>query len=245
MTDDSTLESESTEEAQPEKAQGKHARDVFELLATILLALAAVSTAWAGFESAKWGGVQATNFSQAGAARTESVRASTLAGQQATIDVTTFFAWLGAVVDEADRGVIESPSSAAEYEPTPETLSGFTFTRFRGEFGPAVEAWLALNPFGDDSAPPTPFAMEEYELEAQVESDRLQSAADQKASDAGDANQTSDNYVLTAVLFATALFFAAISTQLVRPLYRTATLAVGALMFLGTTSYILSLPIEI
>lgn len=118
-------------------------REVFELLSTILLALAAIATALAGFQSAKWGGVQATNFSQAGAARTESVRFSTLAGQEAQVDITTFLSWLDKVVADIDSGAILEPTAASEYEPTPATLSGFTFARFREEFGPAVDAWLA------------------------------------------------------------------------------------------------------
>jgi hypothetical protein len=59
----------------------------FELLEAVLLAIAAVLTAWAGFQSTKWSGVQADSYSRAGAARTESVRASTTAGQLTAIDV--------------------------------------------------------------------------------------------------------------------------------------------------------------
>ncbi|MGA7758377.1 MAG: hypothetical protein WCA90_12325 [Ilumatobacteraceae bacterium] len=223
----------------------RDAGDLFELLATVLLALAAVSTAWAGFQSAKWGGVQATNFSQAGAARTESVRFSTLAGQQSSVDVTTFFNWLEAVVDDIDRGDIEAPTDATTYQPTAQTLSGFTYERFRDEFRPAVDAWLATNPFIEDGAPATPFQMDEYRLAADEESERLLLAAEDRASDAGDANQTSDNYVLTAVLFASALFFAALSSKLVRARFKTASLVIAATVFLGTTIYVLSLPIEI
>lgn len=58
-----------------------------------MLAIATVLTARAGFQAAKWSGVQAINFNEAGANRTESARASTTAGQLGTIDVTTWLTW--------------------------------------------------------------------------------------------------------------------------------------------------------
>ena len=60
--------------------------DRVELLATIIMALAAIFTAWAAFQSAKWSGEQATSFSKAGATRTESTRFDTRAGQLTSID---------------------------------------------------------------------------------------------------------------------------------------------------------------
>ena len=48
-----------------------------EVIATVILALATLATAWSGYQSARWGGEQSTKFSQAGALRTESTRAST------------------------------------------------------------------------------------------------------------------------------------------------------------------------
>ena len=42
-----------------------------ELLATILLAIAAVATAWSSYQSSRWSGVQAIDFSHANAARVE------------------------------------------------------------------------------------------------------------------------------------------------------------------------------
>ena len=220
-------------------------RDTFELLSTILLALAAILTAWAGFQAAKWGGVQASNTAQAGAARTESVRFSTLAGQQTTIDVTTFLNWLNAVVGDLESGDIETPETASAYEPTPGTVSGFLFLRFRDEFSPAVDAWLDTNPFASDDAPPSPFDMPEYQLAAGDEASRLEIEAAEKTELAAEANQNGDNYVISAVLFAAALFFAALSGKLTKARYKSAALIVATLVFLGTIIYIFTLPIEV
>ena len=51
----------------------------FELMEAIVVAIAALLTAWAAFQATKWSGVQADDYSRAGAARTESTKASTRA----------------------------------------------------------------------------------------------------------------------------------------------------------------------
>ncbi|MEK8228674.1 hypothetical protein NKG05_25750 [Oerskovia sp. M15] len=111
-----------------------------ELVAAVLLSIATVMTAWSAFQSARWGGEMATSYSAAGAARTESNRASTLAGQQTIIDVQLFTDWLSALDEE------QGPGAAPGYVPDPETYSGFLYARFREEFKPAVEAWVAQDP---------------------------------------------------------------------------------------------------
>ena len=68
-----------------------------ELAATIVLSFAVVLTAWSAFESGKWSGVQAIKFSEAGAARIESARLDTLAGQLTQLDIAVFSDWSAAV----------------------------------------------------------------------------------------------------------------------------------------------------
>ena len=177
-----------------------------ELIAVIIMALAAIFTAWAAFQSAKWSGEQATSFSQAGAARTESTRFDTRAGQEAGVDVAIFTSWLTALNADVNAGLIEFDNTQV-YQPTDGTLSGFLFERVRPEFEPAFDAWLVLYAADRLTAPPTPFAMEEYVLANAVEADHLQTVADGFADDAGKANQNSDDYVLTVVAFALVLFF--------------------------------------
>ena len=82
---------------------GFQTSDRVELVSTIVLAVAVIFTAWSAFQSAKWGGIQSIRFSEAGAARTESVRLSTLAGQQAQIDATLFVDWITAWHGRRDR----------------------------------------------------------------------------------------------------------------------------------------------
>ncbi len=184
-----------------------------ESIASIVLAVAVVLTAWAAFQAGKWGGEQSIQFSVAGASRTESTRADTRGGQRAQIDVSMYTDFVAAYFDEAARGVVE-PYDGTSFTPTPETVSGFLYQRFRPEFRPAMDAWLATDPAGNPDAPSTPFEMSEYQVADFAEAERLIVIADQAAIDARSANQTGDNYVLTAVLFAAVLFFSGIASKL-------------------------------
>jgi len=214
-----------------------------ELAATIVLSFAVVLTAWSAFEAAKWGGVQATRFSEAAAARTESVRLDTLAGQQAQLDIAVFMEWSAALADDVVSGLIAPPSTT--YEPDTGTRSGFLFVRIRPEFRTLIDDWLAKSPTTNPDAPATPFEMDGYQNERAAEADRLRTRADQLAADARTANQNGDNYVLTAVLFAAVLFFAGVTTKVVSERNRlilfgtsVTTLVIGMLI-------VFSLPIEI
>lgn len=177
-----------------------------DLIITLIMALAAVGTAWAGFESTKWSGQQANSYASAGALRTESTSRATQAGQEKIIDLIAFTQWIGAVSQE----LAADPKAYANglYRPRPDTLSGFLYRRFRSEFRPAIDAWIAMKPLSNPDAPPTPFAMPQYVVASDAESDRLAQQADEASADAQTANELSDNYVLTAVFFALVLFFA-------------------------------------
>ena len=198
-----------------------------ELFATILLAVAAVATAWSSYQSARWSGVQAIDFSNANAARVESTRASTEAGQLAQVDVITFTQWVDA------------------YAAKDQKLADFYFERFRSEFKPAVKAWVKLRPLTNAKAPPTPFSMPNYRLAASARAERLHAKADAASADARESNQRSDNYVLAVVLFAAALFFAGISTKISSPRHKLWIIGLGYVIFLGTLAWVATFPVTI
>ncbi|MEA2022877.1 MAG: hypothetical protein U9N79_01155 [Actinomycetota bacterium] len=184
-----------------------------ESIASIVLAIAVVLTAWAAFQAGKWGGEQSIQFSVAGASRTESTRADTRGGQLAQIDVAMYIDFVTAFVDDVGSRRIPRYDGST-FTPTEGTLSGFLYERFREEFRPAMDAWLATDPVGNPDAPATPFDMTEYQVAEFAEAQRLVEIADEAAVDARTANQNGDNYVLTAVLFATVLFFSGIASKL-------------------------------
>jgi len=214
-----------------------------ELALVVMMALAAVGTAWAGFQSAKWSGVQTIDFARASAARTESSRASTRAGQLTNQDVVTFTQWVTALGDE-NR---EDPSKIANgaYRPAPHLASGFLFDRFRDEFKPAVRAWLATKPLLNEHAPRTPFAMPEYKLADNAKAARLLAAAEHDADLAARANQRSDNYVLTVVLLALVLFFGSVTQRVTEPRSRNTMFVLTAVALVGAVVLLAVYPVQL
>lgn len=202
-------------------------RNRVELLATLLLALAAVATAWSTYQGARWRGEQAVQTSKATAAHIESSEVSTRAGQLTQIDVATFTQWVDATV-------------AGNSE-----LAGFYERRFRDEFRPAFDAWLATQPLTDPDAPLTPFAMPDYKLAEADRASRVNREAGEHADAAGAANRNADEYLLAVVMFATALFFAALSGKLRTRVAREVLLSLGAVMFLGTVAWLATFPVSI
>lgn len=216
-----------------------------ELVAALLLAMAAVTTAWAAFQSTKWSGVQADSYSQASAARLESTRASTEAGQLSVVDVNTFTSWVAALSAEERDGVSNGLRPDGTYTPQPGTESGFLYERFRDEFRPAVEAWLAARPLANAAAPRTPFAMPEYRLEARDRSADLEQQAEDFVALARVANQNGDNYVLMTIMFALVLLFAGISTNLDNPRAQQLLVVAAVIVFVIGAVIVATFPKEI
>ncbi len=212
--------------AEPSLAGERVTAGTVELVATVLLAVAAVATAWSSYEASRWSGEQSIAFSASNAARVNASRASARADQQTQIDVSTFIAWADAY---ASKNTL---------------LSDFYFHRFRTEFRPAVTAWIATRPLENEDAPLTPFAMPQYRLAERAKAAALDAEALHQTDIAKRNNQRSDNYVLAVVLFASSLFFAGISTKLTQLPHQAALLAVGCLTFLGTLVWVLTFPVS-
>ena len=198
-----------------------------ELATTVLLAIAAVATAWAAYQSARWHGEQAKAQSASIAARVESTRAADVANRQGQIDVALFTQWVDAYArDETE-------------------LAGFYRKRFRPEFQPAFAAWVATRPRTNPDAPLSPFAMPQYKLAATAQADRLEAQAAASSESVGRYIQRADNYSLAVVLFAASLFFAGISTRLPSTTGRTVVLGLGYTLFLGSLIWIPTFPVSL
>ena len=201
--------------------------DRVELVATVLLALATVATAWSGYQSTRWNGEQAKAGGRANALRIASTKAAGLANTQTEIDVATFTQWVNA------------------YAQRQQELADFYFKRFRKEFKAAVNAWIATRPLKNPNAPLTPFAMPQYKLAAQAEAERLDAQAELFVGQVRRDIQRSSNYVLCVVLFASSLFFAGMSVKLRSPKLRLALLTLGCAVFLLTAVWIATSPVSV
>jgi len=196
-----------------------------EILSATLLAVVAIGTAWSGFQSARWGGNQSIMFTRASSLRVESTRASMLGGQLVTLDAILFEGWVDAYVAEN------------------ENVMDFYEDRFRDEFIPAFDAWIAIDPVNNPDAPSGPFLMEEYQIASLQEAIQLEEEASALFAAGEIANQTSDDYAFSTVLLATVLFFAGIATRFDWQPIRWVMLAIGIGLLAFGVYTLLSLPI--
>jgi hypothetical protein len=202
-------------------------KDRLEVFATILLAVAALATAWSTYQSSQWRGQQAASYAKGTAARIQSSEAATRAGQLTQVDIALFTQWLDA------------------YARRDQTLAAFYRRRFRPEFVPAFNAWVATRPRTNPKAPLSPFAMPQYHPAERAESVALDARANARVSAAEQANTRSNDYVLAVVLLASALFFAGLSTKLRTIRHQEVLLALGWLIFLGTVVWLALSPVRV
>jgi hypothetical protein len=211
----------------PETGSGRRGAGAWvEIVSTVVLALAAVAISWSGYQASRWTGEQAKAFSRANAARMESTRWSNLANSQTEVDVATFTSWVDA------------------YARNETMLADFYRKRFRKEFQPAVEAWIATRPLQNPDAPLTPFATPQYRLAARAEAERLEAKAGAESAVATRNIQRATNYVLCVVLFSAALFFGAISNRIGNPRARAIILGIGSVVLVGTLAWVTTFPIS-
>jgi hypothetical protein len=186
----------------------------WELVATVLLAVATLGIAWSGYQAARWSGLQSQRYAQGNSARSEANRVSTLAGQDRIRDLLNFNRWLE-VSTEGNQ-----------------TLADLYRRRFRPEFLPAFNAWMAQDPVHNPAATASPLDLPQYHLAGFARADRLEHLADQRLAEGEESTAHTDDYVLTTVFFAAVLFFAGISLRFQWERLRVAVLVLGV-VFLG------------
>ena len=202
-------------------------RDWQEVIVTVLLVVAALGTSWSSYQATRWNGEQAKAASRTNAIRIEAARAQGLGQSQTQVDVATFIAWANA--DQTGD----------------QQLADFYVARFREEFKPAFDAWLATDPLTDPDAPATPFAMPEYRVASGQEAAKLDAASEASAAVVRTDIQRSSNYVLTVVLYAVVLFFAGVSTRIKNRRLRWILTIAGCVVLLGAITWIATLPVSL
>ena len=202
-------------------------RNLQELLVTVLLVVAALGTSWSSYQATRWNGEQAAAAGRTNAIRIDAARAQGQAQAQTQVDVATFIAWA-----EADRRGDDG-------------VADFFVERFREEFRPAYDAWIATNPLTNSEAPETPFAMDEYDVAARDQATTLDATAEKSAAQVRLDIQRSSNYVLTVVLYAVVLFFAGMSTRLQNKRLRWVMTLTGLAVLIADLIWIATMPVSL
>lgn len=201
-------------------------RDRLEMLAGLLLALAAVIAAWSAYQNARWGGHQAAATSAAATLRTSGAQATSIAAAQLDLDQQMFVGWLG-----------------AQASGNPATAQAFA-DRMRTEFRGVFDQWLLTAAPG--SIPPgspidTP-AYDETASSAVKTATQANHLADLEIAKAAEANQIGDDFVLVTVIMSLVLFFAGIATRFGDRRVRRGLVALAGVLLAGGTLFMISLP---
>ncbi len=197
----------------------------FEIVTAIMLGVVAVATAWSGYQAARWAGEQSTLYAKVSALRVESTRVSTLAGQYRLYDLVLFNNWINAYTQENTK-------LANSYE-----------KRFRPEFRPVFEDWLALDPFNNPNAPPGPLFMPQYKISLEEQANQLEANAARTFDEGQAAKEQGDAYVLNTVFLAMVLFLTAIAENFKWNTVRAVILIVALVMLLFGLYHLITYPI--
>lgn len=211
--------------ATSEDIRDRHFRKWAELGATIVLALATLASAWAGYEAGKWNSVQTALNVQATMLRIESNQLTTKSHENILVDLQLFTNWANATGNGDAR------------------LAEFYRARLRDEFRPALDAWLATRPLENPNAPDSPFDMAEYRLATRDESEALIEEAGQLSLNAEVAGSFADQYTLSVVILAGALLLAGLAHRFEWVELRVVVVTVALLVLLFSVISIVRLPI--
>lgn len=171
------------------------AHEMLEIIEAIVLAIVAVTTAWSGYQAARWGGNQAERYADAQKFRVQAEGATTTSNQERLYNAATVAEWLKAEADGNKK------------------LADIFERRLLPEFRPAFEAWKQTDPLNNPNAPAGPQLMVAYHSSKTEEAARLNRQASETFEQGDQAREHSDDYVRVTVMLATVLLLMAISQR--------------------------------
>jgi hypothetical protein len=164
------------------------------VLAVALLGVATIGTAWCGYQATRWNGEEADLARQSGALQVESARQFGLASQIVSYDSNIISQYANArAADDANL------------------MRFYRETLIRPEFLPIVDEWEQQVAAGET---PENLLQDDDYRDAQLAPYReTQARAEALSLEAQQAGNEADDYVLTTLILASALFFAGLTTS--------------------------------
>jgi hypothetical protein len=165
-----------------------------EIVAVLLLGIATVGTAWCGYQSSQWNGQQSDLARESSDARVEASRLFGLATQKVAYDAN--------IVAQYAQAVVQGNDALAQF---------YRKNLVRPPFLPLLDQWQAEIAAGGS---PTSLFQDQSYLDAQFGD--YQKAIDQSealTAQSQQASVTSNDYVITTILLAIALFFAGVTSS--------------------------------
>jgi hypothetical protein len=182
-----------------EESAGSHkksrAHHIVEVIEAVILALVAVTTAWSGYQAARWDANQSVLYGRSSRLRIEGQTLEVESNQAKAFNASLIVEWL-------------KSSSHGETK-----LADFFERHLLPAFRPAFEAWKKTDPLNNPNAPVSPVAMPEYRDPKGEEAARKNNEATELFEQGTRAREIGDAYVRATVGLATVLFLTAMSQR--------------------------------
>ena len=187
---------------------------VLEATTAVILAVAAVGTAWATFQASQWSSAESDAVAASSVARSKAIQATNHGTRTEQLDTTISLQWLAAF-------------RAGDKE-----QAKFLRERFRPGVLRAHTIWVAKAVVAPDgkviSAPAgTPFTEPQYVVPDAARADELSAEAEHQLAVSRHAASVSTKFVLAVVVLALVLFFAGIATKFRNPKIQAALVALA------------------
>lgn len=199
-----------------------------ELASAIVMSLAALLTAWCGFQSSRWSSIQNVQLAEA------NLKSS--AEMEKTLDATQHYMMDGIITLNFINGVVEGKQD----------LVDFYLARMRPELSQIMTKWLESKPLENKEAYPHPLATPEYAemiKKQNAESETLRKEAEASRATALHADKIGDNYLLLTILFSAVLFLGGIESKFDVMKVRIMLLSLSGLLFLFSVYRLVLLPL--
>jgi hypothetical protein len=166
-----------------------------EILAVVLLGVATIGSAWCGYQASRWNSDESERAREASDLQLEAARQFGLATQTISYDSNMAAQYARAVVEDDER-----------------LQQFYRETLIRPDFLPILDQWQASAEEGN--GPPSNLFEDEDYIDAELSDYReTQARAQAKSTEGEEASTNADDYVLTTLLLASALFFAGLTTS--------------------------------
>lgn len=205
----------------------EHWQDWLRVVAATVLSVAALASAWSGYQSGLWNGLQTFRLAEMASIGRRAAEKTMVASQMRTMDVLVSLEYL--------RALSEGKQQQA----------AFLFQRFRPELKEATKAWLATHPQENPAAPPTPLAMKEYSLAADQEAAQLREEGEKAFTAAEVANATGETYLLLTLLCSLVMFLGGIATAFKGWRLNIVLLTLAVLVMVWTAARMVVLPLAV
>lgn len=198
---------------------------MLEVLTVVLLGVATAGTAWCGYQATRWNGESNRIARQSSDERIEASRLFGLATQAVAFDANLVAQYAEAVRDGDE-----------------DLQRFFRDTLFREEFLPVLDAWEEQ--IDDGGGPPPRLLDDDAYLDGELSAYRDTTAvADELASEAEEAGENADQYVVITLTLAAALFFAGITGSFQVRVARLLLLAMASVVLAYSLAQMASLPV--